>query len=82
MWSMQTRLPLSHPIETKFLCMSTEREIGSLLDGWRVVWCQPDRHGIFWHIMVVRREMQFAVVAGDYSQANQDCRAQRAKGLS
>ncbi len=47
MGSMQTALPLSHSIETKFLCFSTERKIGSLLDGWRVVWCQPDRRGIF-----------------------------------
>ena len=48
--SMQTILPLSQPIETKFLCLGTEREVGSLLDGWRVVWCQPDRNGIVWHI--------------------------------
>ena len=69
MWSMQTgptqtALPFSQPIETKFLCLSTEREIGSLLDGWCVVWCQPDRNGIMWHIMVARREIQFRGCCG------------------
>ncbi len=64
MWSLQTALPLSQPIETKFFCLSTERKIGSLLDGWRVVWCQPDRLGIVWHIMVVRSEIRFRGCCG------------------
>ena len=33
---------LSLAIETKFLCVSKELELGSFRDRWKVVWCQPD----------------------------------------
>jgi len=34
--------------------MGTEQRLGSLLDGWKVVWCQPDHKRLLWHIMVFR----------------------------
>ena len=46
MWSVQT-LP---PIQTKFLCLNTEMQLGSFIDGWEVVWCQPDHNPVIWHI--------------------------------
>ena len=55
MWSMQT-LP---SIETKFLCVNTEMQLGAFLDGGEVVWCQPDHKRILWHIMVLRRRIEF-----------------------
>ena len=47
------------PLETKFLCVTAELEIGSLIDGWQVVWCRPGRRRIVWHVMVVRPRIEF-----------------------
>ena len=54
MWSMPTLQPRAKSIESKLLCMGTEQRLGSLLDGWKVVWCQPDHKRLLWHIMVFR----------------------------
>jgi len=64
MGSMQTDSSCALAIETKFLCVSKELELGSFLDGWKVVWCQPDKHRILWHIMVARRRVEFRGCCG------------------
>jgi hypothetical protein len=46
-------------LETKFLCESSALALGSYLDGWQVIWCQPDRNGVLWHIMLVRLRIEF-----------------------
>ena len=46
-------------METRFLCMTTAQEIGSRIDGWEVVWCQPDRCRVLWHVMVNRPHVEF-----------------------
>ena len=51
-------------LETKFLCLAAAVEIGSLLDGWQVVWCQPGRQRILWHVMVMRSRMEFRGCCG------------------
>jgi hypothetical protein len=51
-------------LETKFLCVPAAVAIGSHLDGWQVVWCQPDRNGVLWHIMLVRPRIEFRGCCG------------------
>jgi hypothetical protein len=57
-WSVTNRL------ETKFLCVAASVAIGSHLDGWQVVWCQRDRSGVLWHIMLVRPRIEFRGCCG------------------
>ena len=40
--------------ETKFLCVPAALPLGSAVDGWKVVWRQPDRHRVLWHVMLFR----------------------------
>ena len=64
--SNQCVVPNGFPLyETKFLCITAEVEIGSLIDGWEVVWCQPRRRRVVWHVMVTRRKLNSAAVAVD-----------------
>ena len=64
MWSMQTSPSRLPPIETKFLCVGSEQRLGSIIDGWTVVWCQSDHRRILWHIMVLRRGVHFRGCCG------------------
>ena len=45
-------------IETEFICVSAPVEIGSLIDGWKVVWCMPDQNRIIWHVIPVTRNQR------------------------
>jgi len=51
-------------LETKFLCVPAAVAIGSHFDGWQVVWCQPDRNVVLWHIMLVRQCIEFCGCCG------------------
>lgn len=46
-------------VRTKFVSLAHPVPIGSLLDGWRVTWCQPDRYRVAWHVMLVRCHLRF-----------------------
>ena len=50
--------PLSR-FETKFLCVRAALSLGSWQDDWQVVWCQPGRGGLLWHVMPVRVRIEF-----------------------
>jgi hypothetical protein len=45
--------------QTKFLGVAVAHPIGTWIDGWQVVWCQPGRNCILWHVMVIRRTIEF-----------------------
>ena len=51
--------PDRSPVETKFIRTAQALPLGSSLDGWLVVWCQPDRQRVLWHAMLLRPKIEF-----------------------
>ena len=50
-------------METKFIRAAQALPLGSWRDGWLVVWCQPDRQRVLWHVMLLRPGSSFEVAA-------------------
>jgi hypothetical protein len=46
-------------METKFIRVAKELPLGTWRDGWQVVWCQPDRQRVLWHVMLRRSRIEF-----------------------
>ena len=46
-------------VETKFIRAAQALPLGSWRDGWLVVWCQPDRQRVLWHVMLLRTRIEF-----------------------
>lgn len=55
---------MKNGLEAKFLCVPAAVAIESHFDGWQLVWCQPDRNGVLWHIMLVRPRIEFRGCGG------------------
>ncbi len=56
---VQRETPDRSPVETKFIRTAQALPLGSSLEGWLVVWCQPDRQRVLWHAMLLRPKIEF-----------------------
>ena len=58
-----TRNPRPFLGRDEFIRVAESLALGSRRDGWLVVWCQPDRQWVLWHVMLLRHGSSFAVAA-------------------
>ena len=58
-WRVPRETPARSSVETKFIRVAEALAIGSWRDGWLVVWCQPDRQRVLWHVMLIRPRVEF-----------------------
>ena len=56
---VQSQTPGCCQVETKFIRAAQALPLGSWRDGWLVVWCQPDRQRVLWHVMLLRTRIEF-----------------------